>query len=551
MENEGRPLKEEAPQRTPELVRSSPFSTSQSQGSQDGGLPAAGAEVGGAGGPQRGSPPTSMGPNQVPPLLLLPVQAHTPYTPFPACAAGGSPNASPTPGQQRRGCYTDVTFSRVPSLFESRGAGQASVSQRAPATGSHTLQTATSPGAPSPVTARKRQLHRTFRIAKRAADAELDAFLADVRAAARAAALAGADAEPLLQLAALAEYCLGQGEEAFRGAVRGVVDQAEELRQGCAARAHRAKATRLLFILTRCSRLVASEEASPGPGGPLGALGGAAMTAQPRCKQAGAGSRLRRFKGFPVLRGQGSADVGSEAAQRAAAEGQAGRTSVPLLVRSETAPSRTLREAAQADAAQAQAAQQQQQQQYPQTAAKWQGRPALSPMPESPAGSASPGGGSSVDTPSLRSVGPSPLGRSVVTALEAEMEQAARRASEGGEGASSSGKASVRLASASPGVEGEGPLGATPARGLAGALDGRPGFLSGLKQRLGRWRTASRSRSRSPSLSLPGGGGGGMVTPVSAVGSLRLDSRSPASEGGAHSPAHVSAQVSVSSDYLE
>ena len=546
MENDGRPFKEEAPQRTPELVRCSPelvrcspFSTSQSQ---DGGLPAAGAEVGGADLRPQGSRARALleaASSPLPPHAAA--QAHTPYTPFPAGTAGASPNASPTPGQQRRGCYTDVTFSRVPSLFESRGGGQASVSQRPPATGSHTLQTAASPGAPSPATARKRQLHRTFRLAKRAADAELDAFLTDVRAAARAAGLAGADAEPLLALAALAEFCLGQGEEAFRGAVRGVVDRAEELRQGCSVRAHRAKATRLLFILTRCSRLVASEEASPGaPGGPLGPLGGAAMTAQPRFRQAGAGSRLRRFGGFPVLRGQGSADVGSEAAQLGrAAEGQAGGASVPLLMRSATAPTRTLREAAQADAAQAQQAQQQQ---YPQTTARWQGRPALSPMPESPAGSTSPGGGSSADTPSLRSVGPSPLGRSVVTALEAEMEQAARRASEGGEEGPSAGKVSVRQASASPGAEAEGQPGATPARGQAGPLEGRPGFLSGLKQRLGRWRTASRSRSRSPSLSLPGGGGG-LVTPGSAVGSLRLDSRSPASEGGAHSPAHVSAQV--------
>ncbi len=53
----------------------------------------------------------------------------------------------------------------------------------------------------------------------------------------------------------------------FRTSVQEVVDELGEVRRKCAAPAHKALVTRLLFVLTRCSRLVLSG-AARGPASP-------------------------------------------------------------------------------------------------------------------------------------------------------------------------------------------------------------------------------------------------------------------------------------------
>jgi len=53
----------------------------------------------------------------------------------------------------------------------------------------------------------------------------------------------------------------------FRTSVQEVVDELGEVRRKCAAPAHKALVTRLLFVLTRCSRLVLSG-AARGPSPP-------------------------------------------------------------------------------------------------------------------------------------------------------------------------------------------------------------------------------------------------------------------------------------------
>lgn len=217
---------------------------------------------------------------------------------------------------------------------------------------------------------------------------------------------------------------------------------AQELRRSCTVRAHKALATRLLFTLTRCSRLVMSEEGLPGKGGGAGGGAGggfaaACMTVQPRNRGPG---KLRRFSGFPLLRHQVSLDperIREEAAAAAAdgtgsggGSGAASPRGGSPLLRSSTAPSRSFKEALVGlhhlrlgESAGSRASQ------PPQTALPLRvaAAPPLSPMPESPSQQRSPA--SDVSTVSHlaapRPVGLSPLGRSVVTALEAELEQVA------------------------------------------------------------------------------------------------------------------------------
>ncbi len=54
----------------------------------------------------------------------------------------------------------------------------------------------------------------------------------------------------------MVDTCLEQDLGTFKGSCQDMVDQLEELRRRCAEAAHRAPITRLLFIITRCSRLV-------------------------------------------------------------------------------------------------------------------------------------------------------------------------------------------------------------------------------------------------------------------------------------------------------
>ena len=61
-------------------------------------------------------------------------------------------------------------------------------------------------------------------------------------------------------LLALASKCLEEDMASFRTSIQEVVDELGEVRRKCALPGHKALVTRLLFILTRCSRLVLSGE---------------------------------------------------------------------------------------------------------------------------------------------------------------------------------------------------------------------------------------------------------------------------------------------------
>jgi len=58
----------------------------------------------------------------------------------------------------------------------------------------------------------------------------------------------------------MVETCLEQDLGTFKGSCQDMVDELEELRRRCSQPAHRARITRLLFIITRCSRLVFTGE---------------------------------------------------------------------------------------------------------------------------------------------------------------------------------------------------------------------------------------------------------------------------------------------------
>jgi hypothetical protein len=296
--------------------------------------------------------------------------APLPATPFDVAAAAPPPatpgtpffaaSGAPLPGAQPRACYTDTALlgGRLPSLFERPGGGSAS-----PVRGGGGA--APADGGASPATARTRRLARSFRAAKAQADRDLAAILAEAAAAAPAAP--AADASALGRLAALARRCLEEDVDAFRGAVKAAVDEAEEARRTCGRGAARALATRTLFALARCSRLVPAEGDGPGSAGSSGGVRGGTVGPAAR----GAGAR-RRFAPAPT----------------------------PLPARALLDALAGLR--------------------VGEAAAR---RPALSPTAESPGGAAgSPGAGRRAAAPA-----PSPLGRPVVTALEAQLEEAAAR----------------------------------------------------------------------------------------------------------------------------
>jgi hypothetical protein len=54
----------------------------------------------------------------------------------------------------------------------------------------------------------------------------------------------------------MVDTCLEQDLATFKASCQDMVDELEELRRHCSEPAHRARMTRLLFIITRCSRLV-------------------------------------------------------------------------------------------------------------------------------------------------------------------------------------------------------------------------------------------------------------------------------------------------------
>ena len=50
--------------------------------------------------------------------------------------------------------------------------------------------------------------------------------------------------------------CLEEDLETFKASVQDLVDELEEMRRECSNNTHKAHVTRLMFIITRCSRLV-------------------------------------------------------------------------------------------------------------------------------------------------------------------------------------------------------------------------------------------------------------------------------------------------------
>ncbi len=84
----------------------------------------------------------------------------------------------------------------------------------------------------------------------------------------------------------MVDTCLEQDLATFKASCQDMVDELEELRRRCSEPVHRARITRLLFIITRCSRLV--------------------FTGLPRCSMvqaaicANAGRATRLVSGLPV-----------------------------------------------------------------------------------------------------------------------------------------------------------------------------------------------------------------------------------------------------------
>jgi microtubule-associated serine/threonine kinase len=308
----------------------------------------------------------------------------------------------------------------MPSLF-----GRAGDDRSKPVVGGTSLPQEASPEAcPSPTTACKDKLHKSFQLAKLQVNRDLEAYIEDARKAAAARSPTGSedgDVSSLDRILMIAERCLDEDVATFRDSIQTIVDQVEELRRSCTKREVRGWATRLLFILTRCSRLVATEEGCP-YGGASSPRGAYMMTVQPRSKGAG---RLRRFSGFPMLRNQLSLDTraAGQAAAVAAAHVVSPRGGASPLLRSATAPSRSFKDLM---------AGMHHLRIHESGAGKGAGHghgggTKLSPMPESPSTvrSPAPSETSTPSHPAARQVGLSPLGRSVVTALEAELEQAA------------------------------------------------------------------------------------------------------------------------------
>ncbi|GIL83200.1 hypothetical protein Vretimale_11287 [Volvox reticuliferus] len=116
----------------------------------------------------------------------------------------------------------------------------------------------------SPTTSRSGNSH-SFDEAKRQVDRDLRLFLADVRDLyAQISLREGADVPIVLEVIAsimdIAEECLETPVEDFKLTITDIVDNIEEERSACQQRTIRALYTRLLFILTRCSRLLITEQ---------------------------------------------------------------------------------------------------------------------------------------------------------------------------------------------------------------------------------------------------------------------------------------------------
>lgn len=304
-----------------------------------------------------------------------------------------------------------------------------------------------SPGAPSPTTIRKTKLEKTFRVAKLQVNRDLVSFLSEVRAevgrrdsgpraeeskessqqqGGYCSSTDGDENEDEEESARdhvllIAQRCLDEDVETFKENIKAEVDRLEELRRGCCSRPAKHLYTRLLFILTRCSRLVLSEDSSPGVPGTVGYYTAA------RAARDGRKRRGPRPSVAPYSRGtdERSVDPHRRRATAATTASPRSRLGSPI-VRSATAPSRSLRDALQ-------------RMQIGETTTSGGNSTGglsrhhhLSPTPESPtplsplSPSSSPrtSSGPGMSPSTHRTAALSPLGRSVVTALEPHLDDA-------------------------------------------------------------------------------------------------------------------------------
>ncbi|KAG2490698.1 hypothetical protein HYH03_010859 [Edaphochlamys debaryana] len=116
----------------------------------------------------------------------------------------------------------------------------------------------------SPTQSRDGTAH-SFDDAKKQVDRDLRLFLEDVRDLyAQISQREGADVPIVLEVIAsimdIAEECLETPIEDFKLTITDIVDNIEDERSACQQRTIRALYTRLLFILTRCSRLLITEQ---------------------------------------------------------------------------------------------------------------------------------------------------------------------------------------------------------------------------------------------------------------------------------------------------
>jgi microtubule-associated serine/threonine kinase len=108
----------------------------------------------------------------------------------------------------------------------------------------------------------KDRLQRGFQVAKSQANSELEVLLEELTSLQQYCTSPKQDGR-LQQLAEIAQSCLNESTASFRESILSTVDYLEELRQSCQTRTSKNYATRLLFTLTRCSRLLVKEDASP------------------------------------------------------------------------------------------------------------------------------------------------------------------------------------------------------------------------------------------------------------------------------------------------
>ncbi|KAK2079205.1 hypothetical protein QBZ16_002896 [Prototheca wickerhamii] len=296
-----------------------------------------------------------------------------------------------------------------------------------------------SPGAPSPFTVGKKRLNRTFYAARAQVRRDLGVFLDEARNVAPTSP--GSDGEApgpshLGALVALAERCRDEDPELFRASIQATVDELGELRSRVTDPGERALATRLLFILTRCSRLVLTEDGRSSSGWTPGTVGLRARAGFPRTVAHPARSRRVRVRPLGALQGAHGSGGGSPqpsfTAQRPSALHRA--ATLPALAAS---PGR--RPPLEPGAAPLRTG-------LAHRAASEDSGGERSPSPQtSPRAATAVGRRVQIG----RAVA-APLGRSVVTALEAQMDEAARVGEEEGPGdeeASRSGGLSPLLSS--------------------------------------------------------------------------------------------------------